>query len=519
MSSFESLVRSATVGLGARPLDREALPPRIARTLSHPADGDALPRGGAGRDAALALDAAAAYALVHRVGIESAATTAVTLPSSSRQPVPDRLSSLLSTLMADAGQHSLLCAVLRFVRDRGMAVAPRQAAALLGGHIRRGYDELILGVMDERAAAALADHPKWGVYARRAALCGGPFDRDAWDDGDCLGRLFCYRRLRAQDPRLSREFLTPETLRKQAADRRAEFVWAIGTGLSPADEPLLEKALEDSKENVRKAATVMLCRLDGSALVRQAEDAVRRHVTVERGPMRQTRIACTPLEPGEIDARYWLDASLGVPRQFEPTAGRLMKAMICVPTGRWKGLIGITASEMLQAQAAYDGEPMDLEWTLGRAAWNWHDAALAAELFARDPTNVEMVALMEERRREEILLDALESGDTPRISDMARHMPEAWSPRLSLAVARTIARHAPTGRSQTASAHQARAFHNLSGLLAALPTACAPEAVPEALAALDSIAVEGQSAHRLDAAVKGLALRASFLTIVDQETT
>ena len=263
----------------------------------------------------------------------------------------------------------------------------------------------------------------------------------------------------------------------------------------------------------------MLCRLDGSALVRQAEDAVRRHVTVERGPMRQTRIACTPLEPGEIDARYWLDASLGVPRQFEPTAGRLMKAMICVPTGRWKGLIGITASEMLQAQAAYDGEPMDLEWTLGRAAWNWHDAALAAELFARDPTNVEMVALMEERRREEILLDALESGDTPRISDMARHMPEAWSPRLSLAVARTIARHAPTGRSQTASAHQARAFHNLSGLLAALPTACAPEAVPEALAALDSIAVEGQSAHRLDAAVKGLALRASFLTIVDQETT
>ena len=472
MSSFESLVRSATVGLGARPLDREALPPRIARTLSHPADGDALPRGGAGRDAALALDAAAAYALVHRVGIESAATTAVTLPSSSRQPVPDRLSSLLSTLMADAGQHSLLCAVLRFVRDRGMAVAPRQAAALLGGHIRRGYDELVLGVMDERAAAALADHPKWGVYARRAALCGGPFDRDAWDDGDCLGRLFCYRRLRAQDPRLSREFLTPETLRKKAADRRAEFVWAIGTGLSPADEPLLEKALEDSKENVRKAATVMLCRLDGSALVRQAEDAVRRHVTVERGPMRQTRIACTPLEPGEIDARYRLDASLGVPRQFEPTAGRLMKAMICVPTGRWKGLIGITAS-----------------------------------------------ALMEERRREEILLDALESGDTPRISDMAQHMPEAWSPRLSLAVARTIARHAPTGRSQTASAHQARAFHNLSGLLAALPTACAPKAVPEALAALDSIAVEGQPAHRLDAAVKGLALRASFLTIVDQETT
>lgn len=38
--------------------------------------------------------------------------------------------------------------------------------------------------------------------------------------------------------------------------------------------------------------------------------------------MRQTRIACTPLEPGEIDARYWLDASLGVPRQFErPQAG------------------------------------------------------------------------------------------------------------------------------------------------------------------------------------------------------
>ena len=297
MSSFESLVRSATVGLGARPLDREALPPRIARTLSHPADGDALPRGGAGRDAALALDAAAVYALVHRVGIESAATTAVALPSSSRQPVPDRLSSLLSTLMADAGQHSLLCAVLRFVRDRGMAVAPRQAAALLGGHIRRGYDELVLGVMDERAAAALADHPKWGVYARRAALCGGPFDRDAWDDGDCLGRLFCYRRLRAQDPRLSREFLTPETLRKQAADRRAEFVWAIGTGLSPADEPLLEKALEDSKENVRKAATVMLCRLDGSALVRQAEDAVRRHVTVERAPCARPGSPARPWSP------------------------------------------------------------------------------------------------------------------------------------------------------------------------------------------------------------------------------
>lgn len=78
------------------------------------------------------------------------------------------------------------------------------------------------------------------------------------------------RRRRRQDPVLGREMLEASWPDASAALRTA-LLPALLPGLSLADEPLLEQALDDKRREVREQARLLLARLDGSAYVRRME--------------------------------------------------------------------------------------------------------------------------------------------------------------------------------------------------------------------------------------------------------
>jgi hypothetical protein len=109
------------------------------------------------------------------------------------------------------------------------------------------------------------------AYASGAGLESVPLEDDAtieahWQLETTEGRSAILRRLRQADPAGGRE-LVASTWKDDDVTARAKFVEAFEVGLGPDDEPFLEACLDDRRKEVRSAASDLLRRLPGSALV------------------------------------------------------------------------------------------------------------------------------------------------------------------------------------------------------------------------------------------------------------
>jgi Family of unknown function (DUF5691) len=131
--------------------------------------------------------------------------------------------------------------------------------------------------------------------------------QDAWRLGDAGQRRGYLTTLRAADPDAARD-LAAASWDKAGAGERVMFLSVLAadptgttgtTGLSRADEPLLEAALDDRADDVRSWAAYLLTTLPGSALGQRMADRALRCLRIERG-IRGTRLIASP--PAECDA-------------------------------------------------------------------------------------------------------------------------------------------------------------------------------------------------------------------------
>jgi hypothetical protein len=286
MSTWQDLVTASLIGT-----ERSAVPLVAVPGVPTPADAPADP-------AAILLDRAALLTVARRGGRQ--AEQAEPLPPAEPDPAPAvgraaarRLARMLS------GEHpDVLAEWLAAVVARGR----RAPAALLPALLDRARRSAAVDPELRRLAAEAGGsrarwlagfNPDWKFVTAHAR----PGD-DAWRLGGKGQRRGYLAGLRARDPGAARDLIA-QSWAAASPDERVMFLKTMTGGLSLADEPLLEAALDDPNAWVRKMAAEVLSALPGSALGRRMADRALGCLRLHEGT-RGTRLVATP--PAQCDA-------------------------------------------------------------------------------------------------------------------------------------------------------------------------------------------------------------------------
>ncbi len=371
---FEALATAAALGTARRPVDRASLPDAVAGTLP---DGHEDP-------AALLLDAAASFALVRRATVAPGPDAPpLALPAPTRPQAPDAFVALFHRARAGGSlKEPLTREALRLLAERGLTLPPALLLDLLAELDRPDAPRrLVAAVLDERGWALVRLNSHWG---RRLAGAGTAetLDDRVWAEGTLAQRVAHLTALRAADPAAGRALVAGLEWKKETADARAQFLGALLPGLSPDDEVLLERGLDDRARGVREVAAGLLARLPGSAFSARAEALATAHVRRERRPLRGVATVAHGVPRTAATTRDGYPAD-----EDSPAAARqrLAHVIALVPTDRWPALVGASAAELAVGPVEGDGGPVDLTGAWVLAALRRRDADLASALVAAHP--------------------------------------------------------------------------------------------------------------------------------------
>ena len=375
MSTWQDLVTASLIGT-----ERAAVPLVVIPGVPTPADAPADP-------AAILLDRAALLTVARRGG--RPAERAEPLPTAEPDPVPAvspaagrRLARMLNGEHPDLLTEWLTAAVARGRRapahllpallDRARRVSPadpelRRLAALAGG---------------SRARWLAGLNPDWAYVTARTL----PGD-DAWRLGDAGQRRGYLAALRARDPGAARDLIA-QSWAAASPDERVMFLNAMAGGLSLADEPLLEAALDDRNAWIRKMAAEVLAALPGSALGRRMAGRALGCLRLHEGT-RGTRLVATP--PAQCDAAMRRDGiAPGPSATSSHPAGqaRLMAEVLArTPLRTWTDGFGRPPEQILALPSGGWTPVLLAGWS--RAAMDQRDqdwmTALVSRVLANEP--------------------------------------------------------------------------------------------------------------------------------------
>ncbi|WP_040827521.1 SWIM zinc finger family protein [Nocardia jiangxiensis] len=223
--------------------------------------------------------------------------------------------------------------------------------------------ESLLRLAGERGRWLAEHHAPWHTLARAR-----PDDQSVWSHGRPAERRAWLVQLRAHDPRAARETLTG-TWRSEPGPVRADLLAVLAEGLTLADEPLLESALDDSRAEVRRVAADLLARLPDSAFAARMIERASRWLTFDGKQLVADlphRLEDSARRDGIADrtahTAYRLDGAPHVAAEW------LRRVIAATPMRHWDALLGAPGS------AARVGMRADL---LGPVTAGWADAALA----------------------------------------------------------------------------------------------------------------------------------------------
>ncbi len=368
--------------------------------------------------AAILLDQAALATAGRRAG--RAADRAEPLPTATPDPRPavgwaasERLARMLS------GEHpDLLTEWLTAVTARGLR-APAQCLPALLERARRaaatdsGLRRLVAEAGGPRAAWLAGLNPDWKFLTAQTALTGA----DAWRLGDISQRRGYLAALRADDQAAARELLAASWDAASPGERvMFLMVLADGPGLVPADEPLLEAALDDRAEDVHSWAAYLLARLPGSALGRRMARRALRGLQIRRAqPGKQGRDPFLVIDPpAGCDTgmrRDGITPGPGAGRSPLADRGRLILEVVArTPLRTWTEEFKLTPAEIVAVPSGDWAPLLFTGWSRAAIAQRdqaWVAALINEALTGRPPgTLVENEALSKLARRADPALGA-----------------------------------------------------------------------------------------------------------------
>jgi hypothetical protein len=344
-----------------------------------------------GGDAEALIDAAAAHALRRRAGVAlaPAAPPPAPAPVDGAATVGPAAAARADALLAldqpawnttpvrdVAGRLQLLAEWLAAAASAGRRLPPELVPALLDAGRRHHQLRPLIGpVAGPLAGWLAAQRPDWSYASAtppaESAVDGDP---DAWELGTTGQRVAYLRRLRRHDPARARELLAA-AWEAEPPEHRAALLPAFATGLSADDEPLLERALDDRRRQVRDTAIELLARLPDSqyaermaararecVLPSQGRIGVRPPAACDRAMRRDGIVPRPPAGTGE--RTWWLEEILArTPLQVWPEPRAFLSRRVAdtwAPTLR-RGLARAAAAQRHRGWAAALVDPLSAE--------------------------------------------------------------------------------------------------------------------------------------------------------------
>jgi hypothetical protein len=370
-------------------------------------------------------------------------------------------------------QHAeLLPELLTLLDAAGQRVADAQLPHALahGTRIPR-FRPLWLPVLGERGRWLAAINPDWRYAA--VELDDSRSLRAAWER-DPAGRAALALTLRRRDPAAALR-LIELTWRGEADAARRELLATLETGLSPADEPFLERALDDRDAQVRHKAVAHLARLPESRLVGRMIAAAGDILALDDGHL-------TPRFPPALRESLVRDG-VTRPAAGPPSANDrsrlLMQTVGVIPPRHWEARFGATPADIVAA-AGPGRWPRTLLGALSAATARHPDRRWVEAILAHDGLTERHGPLLAQLTADELearLAAAVTAEDTAAVVVMLRRWPHPWDEAAARAMIDFLAHEAARPR-------DTRHSPTLRYLMRAFARACPPALAGHAAAAL-----------------------------------
>jgi hypothetical protein len=244
-------------------------------------------------------------------------------------------------------------------------------ALLDAGRRHHGLRPLIASAAGPLAGWLATQRADWAYAAPAGRPEATVDDPQAWELGSLARRVAFLRRLRRHDPTRARELLDAAWT-TEAPDDRAHLLGALAIGLATADEPLLERALDDRRKQVRDVALELLGRLPDSAYAARmtARAAACVQPVGERSLVIEPPAACdramrrdgiAPRPPaGTGERAWWLEEILArTPLCAWPSPAELLARRV---GGEWAATLrrGLARAAATQGVGAWASALVDL---------------------------------------------------------------------------------------------------------------------------------------------------------------
>ncbi|MEU4622167.1 SWIM zinc finger family protein [Actinoplanes sp. NPDC023801] len=400
---------------------------------------------GADGPAAALLEAAAVALTCRRAGVEpeTGHVPVAPAPAETDAPLPVAASARLARILgggAPGGGHheqELLTQWLAAAVARGGIVPPAILPDLLeAGRRNTSLRAGMARVSGRRGAWLAGQRADWRWLLDEAA----PVLAADWATATTAERLGHLSALRGSDPEPARE-LVESTWAEESWETRARFLAAFGPGLSLRDEPLLERALDDRRKEVREASLDLLRHLPGAALGRRMAARARAAVRLE-----DDRLTVDP--PAELDRDLSRDGVGAVPVRGVGAGAWLLEEVVAgTPLDTWAGL---DPAGWLTVARGHDwANPLLHGWA--KAAVVQRDAGWATTLLAadagvlREAVRWDLHLVLPPDRLARLAAEALRTEDGSAQRLLSLH-PGPWPDGLSVAVLETVEQRARTDR-------------------------------------------------------------------------
>ncbi|GAB4208954.1 MAG: DUF5691 domain-containing protein [Roseiflexaceae bacterium] len=455
---WEEVVAAATLGT-----ERRAFTPPQAEGPLGAALGrlDPSDQEGALLGAATTL---AFYRLTGALAAEAPQGGTVALPEAQDRPeCSHQAAQHLHAILNSDQRRELLPEWLEVAGKAGLRVPTADLPELLDlGRGQASLRPLIRTVIGLRGAWLAAQNPDWD-YARAAELIGRPGEDGAaqpvdvkarWETGSRAARHALLETLRAADPEAARALVESTWTTERAEDRTA-FAERLLPGLSMADEPFLEAALDDRSKEVRRVAAGLLARLPESRLVARMTERLQpllRWIPGESAKL----LGLKPARPSQLEValpevcdkpmvRDGIDPKVPAQRtKLGERAWWLMQMLSVVPPATWSTAWGASPAQVLTAVVNHDWKETLVGGWLS-ATLTHNDADWAEALLRVATDRADLIDALPPARQEALLIDKLSGNVVPLhqhpVLALLRRYNRPWSLPLARAFLRALYRH------------------------------------------------------------------------------